>query len=213
MNADSKLVNYGVQRLSLAGAVFTDSAICVSTRPPADPGFLAGIFDELRMDSENRLAWLGRPLGEAKHLAEREPNLLETTPPEKWFSGERLIIRRDSWSGTDLLGFPENDQPVLFLIARGGRRGSNGNDTSTTHAGCRAALQRSAFSRIEPIHCKRAARSGQIDVRAAAARQINQINLRRLGQAVFGVVVLSITNQPVGTRHFPEGNLVFAKEI
>lgn len=70
-------VPFKVHRLVFAAAMFTDSAICYSFTPPKPAGELIGIWDELRKGTENQLGWLGRPLGPAVRMAEREPDLLE----------------------------------------------------------------------------------------------------------------------------------------
>lgn len=76
-------VPFGVHRLVLAAAVFTDSAVCYSFVPDAQPGELLGIWDELRMGTENRIGWLGLPLGPVVRLAEKSPDVLDpqSRPP------------------------------------------------------------------------------------------------------------------------------------
>ncbi len=83
-------VPWNIHRLVFAAAVFTDSAVCYSFPPPKSPGELLGIWDELRKGTENRIGWLGRPLGPAVRLAAGAPDLLAGggAPP-----GERLLKR------------------------------------------------------------------------------------------------------------------------
>lgn len=69
-------VPFAIHRLVMAAATFTDSALCYATAPQKQPGELYGIWDELRMGTENRLGWLGRPLGPAVRLARRQPEVL-----------------------------------------------------------------------------------------------------------------------------------------
>ena len=56
--------------------MFTDSAVCYSFAPPKQPGEAFGIWDELRMGTEARLGWLGRPRGPAIRLARKARDLL-----------------------------------------------------------------------------------------------------------------------------------------
>lgn len=87
-------IPYNIHRLVFAGAMFTDSALCFSLRPPAEPGELVGVWDELWMGTERRLGWLGRPLGPAVQMAERAPNLLEGRDPGALIKARTARIRR-----------------------------------------------------------------------------------------------------------------------
>jgi hypothetical protein len=69
-------VGYNIHRLVFAACCFTDSMICYSFAPPADPDGRYGIWDEFRRGEDNRLGWLGDPEGPAVHLATRAPDLL-----------------------------------------------------------------------------------------------------------------------------------------
>lgn len=69
-------IPYNIHRLVFAVGVFTNSAICYSYPPKNDPDGLFGIWDEFRMGKENRLGWLGKPLGPAVRMATRQPDLL-----------------------------------------------------------------------------------------------------------------------------------------
>ena len=68
-------VPWSTHRLVMAAAHFTGAAICYSWPPPRERDERFGIWDELRMGSEGRIAWLGRPLGPAVRLATRQPSL------------------------------------------------------------------------------------------------------------------------------------------
>lgn len=70
-------VPFSTHRLVFAVASFTNSAICYSFPPENDPDGLFGVWDEFRMGTENRLAWLGKPLGPAVRMAIRRPDLLK----------------------------------------------------------------------------------------------------------------------------------------
>ena len=70
-------VPFGIHRLSFAAGVLTDSAICYSYEPPAGPGEVVGIWDELWKGTEHEVGWLGMPAGPTIHLAERQPDLLD----------------------------------------------------------------------------------------------------------------------------------------
>lgn len=70
-------VPFSTHRLVFAVGVFTDSAICYSFAPPTERGAPLGIWDEFRMGTENKLGWLGKPLGPAVRMAIRQPDLLK----------------------------------------------------------------------------------------------------------------------------------------
>ena len=70
-------VPYSTHRLVFAVGAFTNSAICYSFPPSNDPDGLFGVWDEFRMGTENRLGWLGKPLGPAVRMATRQPDLLD----------------------------------------------------------------------------------------------------------------------------------------
>ncbi|MCU0914217.1 MAG: hypothetical protein MUC88_06620 [Planctomycetes bacterium] len=72
-------VPFSTDRLVFAVAAFTGAAVCYSDAPPSGPDGLLGIWDELRLGAENRLAWLGRPLGPAVRLAAAGTDLFGTT--------------------------------------------------------------------------------------------------------------------------------------
>ncbi len=70
-------VPFSIHRLVFAVAALTNSAICYSYAPRNDADGMLGIWDEFRMGAENRLGWLGKPLGPAVRMAERCPDLLK----------------------------------------------------------------------------------------------------------------------------------------
>ena len=70
-------VPFSTHRLVFAVGVFTNSAMCYSFAPPAERGAPIAIWDEFRMGTENKLGWLGKPLGPAVRLAIRRPDLLK----------------------------------------------------------------------------------------------------------------------------------------
>lgn len=78
----SDIKTYKLMRLSLAAAQFSDAGFALSGgwAPPSDPGPGGGVpvqvFDELWLGAERRANWLGRPMGDAVHLAAYTPNLL-----------------------------------------------------------------------------------------------------------------------------------------
>jgi hypothetical protein len=81
-------------RLVFAAATFTDAAVCYSSAPRSEPGEQFGIWDELQMGREKKLAWLGRPLDPPIHLATNHPDLLEQadTHWNKRLCGEGVTI-------------------------------------------------------------------------------------------------------------------------
>lgn len=70
-------VPFSTHRLVFAVGVFTDSAMCYSFAPPNERGAPIGIWDEFRMGTENKLGWLGKPLGPPVRMAKRRPDLLK----------------------------------------------------------------------------------------------------------------------------------------
>lgn len=86
-------VPFNIHRLVFAAGVFTDSAICYSFAPPGGDRRSFPIWDEFVMGVENRLGWLGKPVGPAVRLAKSEPDLLhgEGNPV-----GEKLLHRLES---------------------------------------------------------------------------------------------------------------------
>ncbi len=90
-------VPFRTHRLVFAAAVITGSAICYSYPPEPEPGETLGIWDELRMGTENKLQWLGQPAGPPVRLAERTPDLLggAGNPP-----GAELLTRLQSDSAS-----------------------------------------------------------------------------------------------------------------
>jgi hypothetical protein len=77
-NTRQAAVPAGSVRLAFAGAVFTDSAITFSHRAA---GGVATVWDELVAGREQRVGWLGRARGPARHLADAAPDLLGGAAP------------------------------------------------------------------------------------------------------------------------------------
>jgi len=69
-------VPFARHRLVFAAAQFTDAMLCYSLPPKQDADGRIGIWDEFRCGSADTLGWLGRPQGEAVHLAAAAPDLL-----------------------------------------------------------------------------------------------------------------------------------------
>ena len=65
-------VPLSIHRLVMAVSTFTDSAFCYIYAPPKRPDEMLGIWDELQKGVEHQTGWLGRPLGPAVRLAERD---------------------------------------------------------------------------------------------------------------------------------------------
>lgn len=70
-------IPFSTHRLVFAVGAFTNSAICYSFAPPTERGAPLSIWDEFRMGAENKLGWLGKPLGPAVRMATRQPELLK----------------------------------------------------------------------------------------------------------------------------------------
>jgi hypothetical protein len=69
-------VPYGINRLVMAVAHFTDSAFTYSKLSPLEKGFSTGVWDELYCGQDAQPRWLGRALGPARHLGFDTPDLL-----------------------------------------------------------------------------------------------------------------------------------------
>jgi len=87
-------VPFARHRLAFAGAVLSDAAITYAYAPPRDADGKIGLWDELVCGAENRLGWLGKPLGPADRLAADMPDLLKARPLEQWISGA-VDVRRE----------------------------------------------------------------------------------------------------------------------
>lgn len=70
-------IPFSTHRLVFAAATFTDSAITYVITPQPDETGLFPVWDEFRMGAERKLGWLGAPKGEAVHLADQSPDLLQ----------------------------------------------------------------------------------------------------------------------------------------
>ncbi len=92
---DATKYPWGIHRLVFAGALFADSAITYIITPPNESGELFAIWDELWMGTEKKLGWLGKPLGAAVHLAEREKNLLDGVDVLTRLQGDGIEFTRD----------------------------------------------------------------------------------------------------------------------
>ncbi len=103
---DSPLIPMNIHRLVFAGAMFTDSAICYSIRPPAPRGDLAPVWDELWLGSERRLGWLGKPQGPALHLAAAQPDVWAGSPAAAHLRPGKII------------GLPTGEDVFLELTMR-----------------------------------------------------------------------------------------------
>lgn len=67
-------VPFARHRLVFAAAQFADAAVCCSTQPPQEPHGAAVIWDEFVCGAENRVGWLGKPLGPTVCLAASAPD-------------------------------------------------------------------------------------------------------------------------------------------
>ena len=132
-------VPFSTHRLVFAVAAFTNSALCYSFPPANDPDGLFGVWDELRMGTENRLGWLGRPLGPPVRVAARQTErlgmagrpmgqewLARFEGPEARFGLEDGAVRVEAKkAGASSLRFRLRDVPcagpdlVVLVTARG----------------------------------------------------------------------------------------------
>ena len=80
-------VPFARHRLAFAAAMFTDSVITYALQPPHDEKGRIGIWDEFVCGTENRLGWLGKPLGPTVRLASATPEQLSAP------SGDALAQR------------------------------------------------------------------------------------------------------------------------
>ncbi len=81
-------VEFNIHRLVFAAGCFTDTAICYAFPPASDPDGKFGIWDELRCGVDNKLGWLGKPVGPAVHLAMKSPDLLNGKPLIQCITGD-----------------------------------------------------------------------------------------------------------------------------
>ena len=109
-------------RLIFAAALMTDAGVAPNWFvPKAEPNEPIGLWDELRKGTENELAWLGKALGPAKHLAMDRPNLLAKANLS-WSNSVKGWIRPINCSvkvndGTILLRpKPGNAGPLRFQL-------------------------------------------------------------------------------------------------
>lgn len=88
---------WGIHRLVFAGAMFTDSAITFVLNPPNEPGatISQAVWDEMWQGTDKKLGWLGKPVGAATHLGEREKNLLEGADLLSRLQGDGIDFTRD----------------------------------------------------------------------------------------------------------------------
>lgn len=73
---------FSTHRLVFAAAMFTGASVCYSFVPEPEPEERVGVWDELRMGTEWKTGWLGKPVGPPVRLAERQPELLKGRKPE-----------------------------------------------------------------------------------------------------------------------------------
>ncbi|SEE88181.1 hypothetical protein [Ruania alba] len=97
-------IDYRDLRLNLAASLVLGAGFTFTKRPPR-PGHILGPFDELVKGNLNELNWLGAPLADPVHLAERQPDLL-TGAGVSWresmvskFTGTNMTFTRDLGSG------------------------------------------------------------------------------------------------------------------
>ena len=80
-------VPFARHRLAFAAALFTDSVITYALQPPRDEKGRIGVWDEFVCGTENRIGWLGKPLGPTVRLASAAPDRLSAP------SGDKLAQR------------------------------------------------------------------------------------------------------------------------
>ena len=111
---------FSTHRTVMAAAVFTDAAVCYSLGPKHAEGELIGIWDELIMGEERKLAWLGRPLGPPVRLAKKSPNLLRGAPESKRVvvEGPDLFVTVTA-SAAPMTGYPKEMARMMWVSAAG----------------------------------------------------------------------------------------------
>lgn len=93
-------IPFSRHRLSLAAAQFVNAAVTYSFAPPREPGGLFPIWDELWQGEEQRLGWLGEPLGPARRLAADAPDALKGAG-SRW---PRRFVQRFAGEGISFAG-------------------------------------------------------------------------------------------------------------
>lgn len=87
-------VPFARHRLAFAGALFADAAITYALQPPREAKGRIGIWDEFVGGTENRVGWLGRPLGPAVRLAAARPDALADGPLARRLAGAVTCAER-----------------------------------------------------------------------------------------------------------------------
>lgn len=67
---------FHLSRAVMAYSTVNDSALTWYSLPPNEEDGSNGVYDEMRMGAEHRLAWLGRPVGDRVYVARAMPNLV-----------------------------------------------------------------------------------------------------------------------------------------
>jgi hypothetical protein len=112
-------VPFSTHRLVFAGGVFTNSAICYAFTPPPERGEGIGIWDELRMGTENKLGWLGRPRGPAVRVATESSSMLPPTIDKSLLariSGEDVKVSLDG-GRLKIVGTDKDAHTMKFRLA------------------------------------------------------------------------------------------------
>ena len=112
-------VPFSTHRLVFAGGVFTNSAICYAFTPPPEAGEALGMWDELRMGTENKLGWLGRPLAPAVRVAKQSrsvlPGIIDTSLLAR-IHGEGVKVSLDG-GRLKVVGTDQNANSMTFRLA------------------------------------------------------------------------------------------------
>ena len=150
-------VPFNAHRLVFAAALYTDSAVCYSTAPEADQDGKFGVWDELWAGKERKRGWLGRALGPAVHLAEKEEDIVEGRQEDlrQNATGTKFRLSDVPCSREDLVvavtasaepmeGYPDSMARLMHVSAGQGFDLSDGADVVT---GMR--LRGKAFTQVD----------------------------------------------------------------
>jgi len=114
-------VPFARHRLVFAAAQFTDAMICYSFAPKLGSDGLIGIWDEFWRGTDKKLGWLGRPQGDAMHLATATTDLLSGAGSPAGESLARrirgpVIVKSDRADGLVLSATKTSASELAFSI-------------------------------------------------------------------------------------------------
>ncbi len=129
-------VPFARHRLAFAAAQLTDAVITYASQPPNGERGVCGIWDEFVCGAENRLGWLGRPLGPAVRLAAAAPDALVGEPLGSRITG--AVSCKKTAGGWAVSAADPDAKEVVFTVRDVPVAGSNLTVFATLQAAPRA---------------------------------------------------------------------------